>query len=148
MDVRFARIDDDRLAEKSPTHWREKAAKMRFERGRRQELAVGGLLVEMTGIVDPVIVLDENGKPSFRDHPEIHFSLSHSGDYVMCAISDSPIGCDIEKDAPLDEDVKKEVGSIAEWTLKEAAFKCGKRAEARLVSAPTGYFAAVASRHR
>lgn len=40
------------------------------------------------------------GKPSFRDYPEIHFSLSHSGEYAICSIGASPIGNDIERIRP------------------------------------------------
>lgn len=37
------------------------------------------------------------GKPVFSRHPELHFSISHSGDLWACAFSDSPIGLDIQK---------------------------------------------------
>lgn len=36
------------------------------------------------------------GKPEFADLP-LHFSISHSGDYVLCAVSDAPIGADIQQ---------------------------------------------------
>lgn len=38
----------------------------------------------------------ESGKPYLVSHPDIHFSLSHAGDYVVCVVSDVPIGVDIE----------------------------------------------------
>lgn len=38
----------------------------------------------------------EWGKPALKYHPEIHFSLSHSGDYAICSIGDRPVGNDIE----------------------------------------------------
>lgn len=38
----------------------------------------------------------EQGKPFFCDHPEIRFSLSHSGDYAICSIGTEEIGNDIE----------------------------------------------------
>ena len=37
------------------------------------------------------------GKPYLAAHPEIHYSISHSGDFVLLAVSDTPIGCDLEK---------------------------------------------------
>lgn len=44
----------------------------------------------------PEMVRAEGGKPCFKDHPEGHFSLSHSGDFALCALSDAPVGVDIE----------------------------------------------------
>ena len=39
----------------------------------------------------------ENGKPYFDNYPDIYFSLSHSGDYVICAISEEEVGADIQE---------------------------------------------------
>lgn len=36
------------------------------------------------------------GKPYFPDYPGIQFSLSHSGDFVVCALSQGPVGVDVE----------------------------------------------------
>lgn len=36
------------------------------------------------------------GKPFFRDHPDLHFSISHSGEYWMCAFSEAELGLDIQ----------------------------------------------------
>lgn len=36
------------------------------------------------------------GKPYFLKRPKIQFSLSHSGEAIMCALADEPVGCDIE----------------------------------------------------
>jgi 4'-phosphopantetheinyl transferase len=35
-------------------------------------------------------------KPVLRDHPDVHFNLSHSGDFVLIAAGDAPLGVDIE----------------------------------------------------
>ncbi len=37
-----------------------------------------------------------HGKPFLPDHPEIHFSLSHTGSAALCALDGSPVGADIE----------------------------------------------------
>ena len=37
------------------------------------------------------------GKPFFVNHPDLHFSLSHSGSEVAIAFSRTPIGFDMEK---------------------------------------------------
>ncbi|MBD5460598.1 MAG: 4'-phosphopantetheinyl transferase superfamily protein [Lachnospiraceae bacterium] len=38
-----------------------------------------------------------HGKPYLEHDPEIFFSLSHSGEYAMCALADREIGADIQR---------------------------------------------------
>ncbi|MBR1844766.1 MAG: 4'-phosphopantetheinyl transferase superfamily protein, partial [Lachnospiraceae bacterium] len=45
---------------------------------------------------DMEYMIGKNGKPSFENHPEINFSISHSKDLVLVAFSDIEIGCDIQ----------------------------------------------------
>lgn len=45
---------------------------------------------------DLVFSVSESGKPFCKSHKEIHFSISHSGDFVAVAISDKEVGIDIE----------------------------------------------------
>lgn len=79
----------------------------------------------------------EKGKP-FAAGLNIHFSVSHSGDYVVCAVSDKEIGIDIEKIRSANPRAAQKFASPKEidyinsnqngffeiWTLKEAYFKC------------------------
>jgi hypothetical protein len=46
------------------------------------------------------IVSGDSGKPSFRLHPEVHFSLSHGSRSAVCALSRFPVGVDLETMAP------------------------------------------------
>ena len=89
------------------------------------------------------VLEDENGKPYFKDVP-LHFSLSHSGDRVLCAVSSVPVGCDTERVRPVslkaaerffssDEYARLEAQSdeaarqalfFRLWTLKESYMKC------------------------
>lgn len=39
----------------------------------------------------------EHGKPFFKNHLNIKFSLSHSGEYAVCAVSDKEVGVDAEQ---------------------------------------------------
>lgn len=40
---------------------------------------------------------NEHEKPFLKSHPKAQFNISHSGDYVVVAFSDCPVGIDIEK---------------------------------------------------
>ncbi len=42
-------------------------------------------------------VLDEKGKPFFSGMPDIHFSISHSGDYWACGFGYSKLGIDLQR---------------------------------------------------
>lgn len=99
------------------------------------------------------------GKPSLRDHPDIHFSLSHSGDYAICSIGETPVGSDIEHIRPGrlnvadrfftpeekdfmyavqdGEEITRRMFRI--WTMKESFLKVTGRG----MSLPLGDFAVV-----
>ena len=79
----------------------------------------------------------EKGKP-FALNADVHFSVSHSGECVVCAVSDKEIGIDIEKIRDISLRAAEKFASADEleyiksckngffeiWTLKEAYFKC------------------------
>lgn len=71
---------------------------------------------------DMEYVFGEWGKPSFKDYPAIHFSLSHSGAYAICSIGESPVGNDIER-------IKKGRLKVAErfFTAQELDFLYGRQ---------------------
>jgi 4'-phosphopantetheinyl transferase len=57
------------------------------------------------------------GKPFLIDHPAIHFSLAHSGEFIAAAFSDTPVGIDLEeiKDDPHLADTAKVFMSPEEY---------------------------------
>lgn len=83
----------------SPTR-RAKIDAVRFDKDKRLSLGAGLLLhIGLTecGLKAPFdIDYNEFGKPFLANNDGIFFSLSHSGTRAMCAISDVPVGCDIE----------------------------------------------------
>lgn len=38
-----------------------------------------------------------NGKPYLPAHPNVQYNISHSGCYVVCAVSGAPVGIDIQE---------------------------------------------------
>ena len=83
-----------------------KLAKVTAPQLRRQMIAAEWLLIHAVRDVCPDVQLPlhietcENGKPFLRDLP-LYFSLSHSGDFVACALADYEIGLDIQKKSAL-----------------------------------------------
>ena len=70
------------------------------------------------GIEEPdEVSMNEFEKPFYKEHPEIHFSLSHSGTMAMCAISDKPVGCDVERQRQRDLDIAKRFFAKEEYEL-------------------------------
>lgn len=82
----------------------------------------------------------EHGKPYLTNFNGIHFNISHSGSMAMCAVSDSPVGADVEQIKPYSDAVAKRIMSDEErrfylcspdkqtlffqiWTLKESYLK-------------------------
>ena len=79
---------------------REKLARLRAEAPRLLSLGAALLLDRMLADADlpPAgpFAFGEQGKPYLPDLPDVHFSLSHSGTRVLCALSDAELGCDVE----------------------------------------------------
>ena len=58
---------------------------------------------------DQIVGFEKNGKPFLKNHPNIHFNISHSGNFVACAVGDKPVGIDIERISKFNEKVAKYV---------------------------------------
>lgn len=79
--------------------------KARIETTKRLEtkasLLGAGLLLKAVlkkeyGLSDFEIETNEFGKPFIKDHADLHFNLSHSGEIAVCTVSDTDCGVDIE----------------------------------------------------
>lgn len=110
------------------------------------EILIRSLAWKELSIKNECINFDKNeyGKPYLEGYPKFNFNISHSGDFVVCAVSDRPIGIDIEKveyieykyiaktfftAGEFDYIVKKkldiQLSTFYEiWTLKESYTKC------------------------
>lgn len=96
---------------------------------------LGYAFAEIYGETLPEICKKENGKPYFPTRPNVHFSLSHTKGYVLCAIGSHSVGADMEKIREIRPNLEKRVRSDKErecfdffssWVLKESFIKlCG-----------------------
>ncbi len=83
------------------------------------------------------------GKPYVQGFPDFHFNVSHSGDFVVCAVADGEVGVDVEHIRQADMALAERFFSRPEvehlrgipageqarwfymiWTAKESYIKC------------------------
>lgn len=84
------------LLKKLPMERREKIQRSRLEKSRKQSMGAGLLLQKVLALYhidENILRVDEHGKPYVDG---LEFNLSHSGSLVICAVSDKPVGCDVE----------------------------------------------------
>ncbi len=99
------------------------------------------LLREHHGItLQPHFLIGEHGKPTLLEYPHIHFNISHCRRAIAVAISDQPIGIDVEVIGRENDSLAHHVLNARElhqmqsspnpsalfaqlWTQKEALFK-------------------------
>ena len=62
------------------------------------------------------IIREDSGKP-YVEGNLCYFSLSHSGETVVCAVSDKPIGVDVERIRPVDQGISKKICTEEEFTV-------------------------------
>lgn len=124
---------------------RDKLSKIKGDADRRRSVCAGLLLnyavasykAEVAGVVTDETVIQEfsvqqllrtttqsyeycqdgNSKPYIADLPEFHFSLSHSGDYVLCAWDFKELGADLQC---MDREIKD---TLAKRSMTEEEYK-------------------------
>lgn len=110
------------------------------------DLLVRNIITKKLGITNNNIIFEKNkyGKPYLKEYENFNFNISHSGNFVVCAIDDKPIGIDIEEVKHIEyegiaksfftenefnyimtKDVDMQLSRFYEiWTLKESYIKC------------------------
>jgi 4'-phosphopantetheinyl transferase len=127
---------------------REKILRMR-KRMDRERTLIGDILVRycvLKALNIPAecqqFGITGHGKPYLLNHPEFHYNLSHSGRYVVIAVSSAPVGIDVEQISSLNLDIAQMCFSALEhsdllskpkelqinyffdlWTIKESYLK-------------------------
>ena len=82
------------------TQRQEKVLKNKIWADRKRSLGAGLLLEQILGergYGADEIAVGESGKLYLSDVDDFFFSISHSGDYAACVISDVPVGVDIQQ---------------------------------------------------
>ena len=110
----------DEMYRKMPEYRRKKIDAYQTDAEKRLCLGTGVVFshaIEAAGFSEDElkIAYSESGKPYFKNDLDFHFSLSHSQERAMCAVSDEPIGCDVEQ-ISLDRDTDM-------WTRLESYAK-------------------------
>lgn len=109
-----------------PAHRKEKIDGLRFDKSKR--LCMGAWLLLMHGLRAEGITQREirltygpTGKPYLADFPDVYFNLSHSGNHVLCAVSDREVGCDVQKIGSADLGITHRFFSPEECTVIQTA---------------------------
>ncbi len=121
--------------------------KYRFESDKLNcffaEFLLRHALLEQEGLDTlPDIIKNDYGKPEFAGDTGIHFNISHSGDWILVALSGQPIGVDVEKKHKAEKNIIRQFFTEEEqnwifhglererderftrvWTLKESYLK-------------------------
>ncbi|MBP3633267.1 MAG: 4'-phosphopantetheinyl transferase superfamily protein [Oscillospiraceae bacterium] len=84
-----------------PQERQERISACRQEEDKLRLAGAGAVLhraLREAGIASHACVFEANpwGKPFLKGREDIHFSLSHSGHWAACAISDAAVGVDVE----------------------------------------------------
>ncbi len=129
---------------------KQRVDRFRFTKDKKRtvagELLARKMIAGYCGVKAEDIVFNQNrySKP-YAENLDVQFNISHSYDLVVCAVSNKPVGVDIEKVRELDDKVisfactGEEYAYVNEkplekeeklkcffkiWTFKEAYFKC------------------------
>lgn len=92
-----------------------------YNRGLAAELLLYYALNKEFGLKHDEFTINrtEKGKPYLTDHEDIHFSISHSGDYAAVALSGKECGIDIERIRPVSFDLVRRFFSDREIAFLE-----------------------------
>lgn len=85
------------LLDKLPKERQQRIHNMKQENSRKQSMGVGLLLQKVLALYhmqESQVFIGEHGKPMIDG---LEFSLSHSGNFAVCVISERPVGCDVER---------------------------------------------------
>ncbi|MGL5258872.1 MAG: 4'-phosphopantetheinyl transferase family protein [Lachnospiraceae bacterium] len=89
---------------------KNKIKKLKHKKDKMRALAAGIILEKALiefGCENFEIEYDQNGKPFLPYEDNLHFSLSHSGEYVSCVVSNYLVGIDIQEEKKIHNNIIK-----------------------------------------
>ncbi len=108
--MKWYKYDIRYLSEKEYNKWfalmnedkRQKVERFCFEDDKKRSVA-GEMLAKKAvaewldvSAEEIVLCIGKNGKP-FAENTKVQFNISHSGNLVVCAVDDKPVGIDVEQ---------------------------------------------------
>ena len=124
--IHTAFLDDEEIFKKRlnrvGAERRKKVLRYKTKEDKKRSLAAGLLLehVLMERGYDPnLIEINEKGKPYLRDTKDFYFSISHSGEYAVCAVSNAPVGVDIQKSQETKQNIARRFFQLQEAEMIE-----------------------------
>ena len=120
---------------------------LRYRREHDQRLCVAAYILLQQALKaeydinePPQFIFGPHGKPALKNHPEIHFNLSHCNEAAACMVSSRPVGIDVESIRPFDSELAAVTMNTEElriiksspdpsiaftryWTMKESLLK-------------------------
>lgn len=132
LDIELAFRHKKVLLESVNESQKEKALKFKSENDQIRSLASSYLMNKLSK--EP-LQFNDTGKPFYQNGP--HFNVSHSGQYIVMAVSNKDIGVDIEENKEKDMSMLIRIFNEAEakmikehadfyylWCAKESLIKC------------------------
>ncbi len=102
MEYSLFHIDDCQSCITLPIEQLDQIEKARYRTAGRAYLLLRSLLKQEIAkrlhlsATEVHFAYNEQGKPYLPEHPQLHFNMSHTGDYIAIAFDTQPIGIDIE----------------------------------------------------
>lgn len=149
MEIYYAFLSDYTEEELSnlffllPKEKQEQLEKVKNQKSKNESILSWYLLrkaLSKKSINDFSVAFSERGKPYLLDIPYF-FNISHSGDFVFCAVSENEVGIDVQKIQPVSKSLVNKVlcenerkticgcddGFIWYWAVKESFVKFSQK---------------------
>lgn len=153
LDRSLTGLEETELIQMLPPQRRERLFRMRLPEKRQEVLCAYMILrralrEQYRWQEIPPVGYGSDQKPFFPDFPQVHFNLSHTEGAVMAALSDQPVGVDLERIRPLSPMARRRLaGDVTEeaffrdWVRREAVGKwsgSGVRPHEKVTACPQG----------